>query len=147
MSFNALKQYTNLIVSKKFVAGEFAAWSVRQSPYPVPENLAVAVQAFQEKWPYDDYQEFETMSALEAVIDGLFLKMPEVLSWNERKNGRQGMGFSSRYDQPHRDDDFIDLGALSRNIAMSVWKDCVEFKKFNDDFDARWKAERPDSEE
>lgn len=39
--------------------------------------------------------------------------------------------FSSRYDQPSPDDDFIDLDALGNNIARSAWAEATEAMEFD----------------
>lgn len=137
MNYQTLNGYENLVVSKRRVMGELASWAVQQSPYPAPDNLYDALIAFHQKWPHGDYQEFQNMHILEDEIFFVFEQIPEILVWNERKNGRDGMGFTSRYDEPSPDDDFIDLHALARNVAMGTWADCVDFKLFNDDFDRR----------
>lgn len=139
MNYDSLSAVENLWITKKRVAGDLASWAVQQSPYDVPDALSEALVKFQAAWPGDEFgmRQWPSMDALEKVIFETFETVPEILAWNERKNGREGPGFSSRYDQPSPDDDFIDLHALARNVAMSVWADAVDFKKFNDDFDAR----------
>ncbi len=40
------------------------------------------------------------------------------MALNERKNGREGLGFSSRYSKvPDPDDDFIDIMAVAQNVT------------------------------
>jgi hypothetical protein len=137
MGFDELMGHKDMLVTRSRVLGELASWAVQQSPYVVPDKLPEAITAFAEKWPHKAFcQTFGTMRELEATIDATIALVPEIVAWNDRKNGRDGMGFASRYDSPAADDDFIDLGALSRNIAMSTWKDCVEFAEFNAKFEA-----------
>ena len=53
--------------------------------------------------------------------------IPEFNLWNERKNGNKApYSFVSRYSQPHPDNDFIDLDALTRNVANAIINDQVE---------------------
>lgn len=118
-----MNKHTVFIVPKH-LAGIFAMYAVRQSPYLVPDNLAEAVVDFMagfdcEKpvlsWRYP-------LEFSQAVHESIF-KSNVILKWNERKNGREGMGFSSRFDKPHPDDDFIDLDALVMNICRDVFAD------------------------
>lgn len=138
-----LSKVKNLIIGRNTVLGEFASHAVQQSPYTVPDNLQIAIEKLEKMWPVGDYnpeyKEFYEMGDVRNTLSLLFDQIPEVLAWNERKNGKQGMGFSSRHDQPTPDDDFIDLHALARNIAMAVWKDAVNNKASDDDFDRRYK--------
>lgn len=128
-----------LWISRSRVLGELASWAVQQSPYPVPENLEVALLAFLVQWPHgEDYTSFDNIGALERTIMETIGKVPEIQAWNERKNKREGPSFVSRYSAPRDpDDDFIDLDALARNIAMACWHDAADDKNFNDDFNER----------
>lgn len=141
-SYNSLLAVENLIVTTNRITGDLASCAVQQSPYVVPDNLAEVLTKFAALWPNDGIEGFAcktwaSMGLLEKQLDETFRAIPELTAWNERKNGREGMGFSSRYDSPSPDDDFIDLDALSRNVAMSAWADAVEFKRFNDAFEAK----------
>lgn len=107
----------------KELAGVFAMWAVRQSPYLAPDNLEQAIFEFMAGFdctkPMFEWE--HTLEFSQAVLDSI-TKSPVCLSWNERKNGRDGMGFSSRYGQPHPDDDFIDLHALQMNICRTIFE-------------------------
>ncbi|CAB4120784.1 hypothetical protein UFOVP5_21 [uncultured Caudovirales phage] len=105
------------------VAGTLAMWAIRQSPYACPDNLETVVKRFSELWPADAQcmTEWADIDNLAEAIQQVSEQIPELLAWNERKNGREGMGFSSRYDQPSPDDDFIDLSALWWNTARTIW--------------------------
>lgn len=108
--------------------GMFSRWVVSQSPYDTPD-IQKPLQAFSiyiniifkedlpVKFTYQELFDFISEKELE--------KIPEILELNNRKNGREGMGFTSRYDKPAPDDDFIDLGALSRNICTSLIRDYI----------------------
>jgi hypothetical protein len=145
-TFDSLHVNENMLISRRRVLGELASWAVQQSPYVVPDGLADAIEAFNAAWEGDPLADtFPTMRALEDRIFATFDKVPQIIAWGQRKNGRDGMGVCSRYDQPHPDDDFIDLHALARNVAMGVWADAVDFAAFNADFDRRW-AERQTTE-
>jgi hypothetical protein len=114
----------SILIHPKHLAGLFAMSAVRQSPYLVPDNLEQAIVEFMAgfdctqpllEWAYP-------LECSQAVKDSI-MKSPLCLAWNNRKNGREGMGFTSRFDQPHPDDDFIDLDALQMNICREIFKD------------------------
>jgi hypothetical protein len=111
----------------KELAGVFAMWAVRQSPYIVPDNLQQGILEFMAgfdcskpmlEWKYP-------LEFSQAVLDSI-TKSPVCLgwneSWNESKNGRDGIVFSSRYGTAHPDDDFIDLHALQMNICRTIFE-------------------------
>lgn len=109
------------------IVGALAMWAIRQSPYPMPEGLEAACSTLSidlvEIW---DEREAElgfldlSVKDVEEMLLAAFKTNISIERWNERKNGREGMGFSSRYDKPSPDDDFIDLHALARNVAHSL---------------------------
>lgn len=120
----------NIFVCSKELVGQVAHWAVRQSPYAVPAGLEAALAAFAKAidpefvicrssdnsgWRY-----FADARDIEAFLRRTLFPIPEVAAWNERRNGRQGMGFSSRYGQPTPDDDFVDLEALAMNVARCI---------------------------
>lgn len=101
----------------------FAYWAVSQSPYDTPD-ITSALVAFGEyiatKIPSREVVKFSYNEIKEFISEDVFEKIPEIEALNHRKNGRDGMGFCSRYDTPSPDDDFIDLCALSRNIFYMI---------------------------
>lgn len=114
---------------KKDLTSAFAYWVVLQSPYDVPDIMPALIA-------YDNYLtplfhnneipikfNYETLKPI--VSECLFKSIPEILELNNRKNGREGMGFCSRYDKPDPNDDFIDLGALSRNIFYMILRNHI----------------------
>lgn len=108
--------------------GIFAKYAVAQSPYPRPDNLEVvldklnkAIASTFDKAPMG-VGEFSDLRSLEAFLHKFLEKIPEYVSWNDRKNGNEAsMQFTSRYDKPgDPDNDFIDLDALERNVATEI---------------------------
>lgn len=132
VSWPVLSATGPLLISRTRVVGELASWAVQQSPYTVPDKLAEAVGAFYDHWPRDEYATFDTIQELERTVRGIMELVPEILAWNQRKNGRDGPGFVTRYSEPHPDDDFIDLDALARNVAMAAWHAAADDKAFDD---------------
>jgi hypothetical protein len=109
--------------SKSDFTGALAKWLVRQSPYTVPDNLSICIEKFDKA--VDKGYKFDENGIVEIGLLNLTDKtnqileeIPEIMILNERKNGREGMGFSSRYSKdPEPDDDFIDIMALAQNIT------------------------------
>ena len=115
------------------IVGSFAKWAINQSPYIFPENFEKVITAFADHLePYFTKENsiagmrWFTLLDLETFIEANLKTIPEFLEWNDRKNGREGMGFSSRDSGiPDPDDDFIDLHALYRNICHDLYNDAV----------------------
>lgn len=141
-----------LIVTLKYLSGALAMWAVRQSPYTVPDNLGAAIEKFcaawshppmqREGWPSTGYFEFADHGELRRAVAEAIDKVPEIRAWNERKNGNQSpFNFISRYDGPtDPDNDFIDLGALAGNSALTMVREHEHDEAFNADFDRRWNS-------
>jgi hypothetical protein len=112
-----------MLVSPSQVAGTLAMWAVRQSPYPVPDNLELVIRRVEELFPCDEFgfHEVAGQDELYRLLAQIGEQIPELLAWNERKNGNAApIGFVSRYGRPDPDNDFIDLYALWSNVARSV---------------------------
>jgi hypothetical protein len=121
-----------MIITETSLRSEVARWAVRQSPYETgPEGLADVLVEVSRR--------FRSCPGVEAVLGSYMLTLhadrgvlrqllqtvlldqPQVQRWNQRRNGREGMGIISRYDPPSDpDDDFIDLDALARNVASAL---------------------------
>jgi len=121
------KENPKPIISLRTICGYIAMWATRQSPYLSPDGLTETLKTFKSNALLHGYERFGecvwlpcTQKELDHVLKCDLLTIPQVMAWNERKNGNQApYGFCSRYDQPHPDNDFIDLDALTRNIIRS----------------------------
>lgn len=108
--------------------GNVARWAVTQSPYPVPKNLEVVLKKLDESIRPQFVQNafgmkrFDSFDEVEVFLTTHLRRIPEYLAWNERRNGNDNpLKFTSRYEGPgDPDDDFIDLGALERNVTNSI---------------------------
>jgi len=126
-----------ILTTVKAVAGYFAMWAVRQSPYPCPDNLEKVLRRLERqltKYAKDRPGANSLMKAegmfridrrsLQEMLLDVLRPMREFQRWNQRKNGNKDtLHFVSRYDDPRKidpDNEFIDLDALVRNVAMSV---------------------------
>lgn len=117
-----------IYVMKSQLLGVFAKYAVQQSPYHRPDNLERVLDRLNEAlsfW-FDDaplgVMKIKDWQTLESELGKVLADIPEYVAWNERKNGRQSpMQFTSRYDKgTDPDDDFIDLDALTRNVATEI---------------------------
>jgi hypothetical protein len=111
-----------MCLMRKDFTGQFARWVVEQSPYPCP-NITAALVAFDAHvlkiMDGEEVREFSYDEVSDIVSDDVFEKIPAIMALNKAKIG-SGPGWQSRYDKPHPDYDFIDLGALARNIFYSI---------------------------
>ena len=126
------------LVSKRNILSEVAKWAVAQSPYHRPDNLEIVLDKLNEFIPeWKDKMGYGKMSygELKDFLGKHLKSIPEFNLWNERKNGRQGHGFtgaghhddgSVKFFNAKADDDFIDLDALIRNVANSIIREGTE---------------------
>ncbi len=113
-------------VSINDILGSFAKWAIKQSPYVAPDNLELAVKSLsvhlsgqQHQWDNDQFIEMKC-SELMMILEG-FCEQSDILKgWNTSKLGKSDYVFVDRYSQPDPDYDFIDLGALIRNISHDI---------------------------
>ena len=113
------------VVLKSVVVGHFAMWAVRQSPYLLSDNLDKGIEEFNKYLIYtinacNERLIETTYRELKDNIRKAITKSDIISSWNIAKKG-SGPVFVSAYSKPKSDYDFIDLDALARNIAQSVW--------------------------
>jgi len=111
----------NIFLMEGALLGAIANNAVRQSPYHRPDNLEIVLDKYHQivggrfsKAPMNVLE--LTNQQLKDMVRELG-QIKEYTAWNERKNGNQShYSFSSRYDSPAPDNDFIDLDALEGNI-------------------------------
>ena len=113
---------------KSTLLGKFAEWVVRQSPYDTPDIIK-PLKAFntylETRFTRDMPESFTYKELSDFISEDVFENIADIEVLNHRKNGRDGMGFCSRYDKPEPDDDFIDLSALARNIFYSLCRENI----------------------
>ena len=93
---------------------------------------------FRAHWPHDPELPvmpclyWDSMEDLRRAVTDACEAIPSIAIWNQPKSGHgSAFVFSSRYDQPNPDDDFIDLDALGNNIARSAWAEATEAMEFD----------------
>ena len=144
--FPGIEKQKKVYVTVSEIVGTVALWAIQQSPYAVPDNLESVCKQLHERLrsleivkrsaiatEYDvmfivEFGDLSAVRCLEKILKATLREIPEYLAWNERKNGNQApLSFTSRYDKPGKDPDdgFIDLGALERNVAMTVVQDYI----------------------
>ena len=109
--------------------GAFAYWVVAQSPYDTPD-ITKALNAFggyianrikdgmPEKFTYDELSEF--------INENIFESIPEIEIFNHAKIEVDGfIASSSRFHTTKPDYDFIDLGALAKNMFYMLLRESI----------------------
>jgi hypothetical protein len=120
-----------MIISEGQLRGQLAMWVARQSPYrsvagvdEVGALITLATKAAD--WFGPDncrMRRFAGWHELEAWCRAAIGDHPQLEAWNTPRNGAAGPVFTSRYDSPSPDDDFIDIDALFRNVALHSWRE------------------------
>ena len=135
------KKLTNLDISnlhrnKKYwlmksdFMSAFSYWLVSQSPYNAPDitNALIAFEKYVDKKIVKDNKVIGLRyNQLKKLInEKVFENIQEIEIFNHPKidTGATIM-FSSRYDQPKPDYDFVDLGALARNIFYMILREQI----------------------
>lgn len=107
--------------------GAFAYWVVVQSPYDAP-YFTQALKAFEKyvsshiedgipkQFTYDELDEFINEDIFEAIPEINLLNRPLISS---------GQAYDNRHNKSHPNFDFIDLGALARNIFYMVLRENI----------------------
>jgi hypothetical protein len=139
-----------LCLSHRDIVAAFAREAVALSPYDVPVGLETALQKLADATREYFYggNKFSQMHGIRddvarqwlvETLERLVEVIPEVAAWSVRRNGRDGMGFSSMMDlycPRNPDDDFVDLGALSRNVAVGLFRSYDEQRRRDAEWDA-----------
>ena len=121
------EQYSNteFYLMKSELLGTFASWLIQQSPYDTP-NITKAVKAYDKflsvKFDTEDKVIKFTYNELSKYISSdVFENIAEIEKFNNPKIDKgQTFATSSRYHKTKADYDFVDLGALARNIFFSI---------------------------
>lgn len=114
----------HMLLSVDDILGTFAMWAVKQSPYAAPENLMECISDLKH-WVEQDFDFSDmgftkkTIEELRAYLEEVFEKIDSTAKLNvpKKDSGSIMQGSSSRYHTTKPDYDFIDLGALARNIS------------------------------
>jgi len=133
---------THRLITISNIQGQMARWVVEQSPHSKGRGVdQVNMALFQASLEWEGLlsdPRFRMMhfASWRDIVKWLeaTLKGNEWLGrWNAAYKGRfavpgaDGMMMTSRFDTPAYDYDFIDIDALFRNVAMSVWRDAKDY--------------------
>lgn len=127
------EQYRNteFYLMKGELLGTFASWLIQQSPYDTP-NITKALKSYDNflsiRFDTEDKVIKFTYNELSKYIsDDIFESITEIETFNHSKKDA-GEGFiasSSRFHKIKADYDFVDLGALARNIFYSICRNHI----------------------
>lgn len=118
------------LITHKDVIGWMAHWAVQQHPYGRPDGLFDITDAIAEasqSWP-DGVSSLRMWRVagwleIERWLGEALKDHPVLTAWNTPHSGHtQQIVASSRYWGPKPEDDFIDIDALLRNVALSTWR-------------------------
>ncbi len=133
---NTPKPQQNAVVILKtdFIA-EVIKWGIKQNPFKgqLPRSTEVIIEKLNALLP----EFIETMN-MRAFVSETIEQVPEIRDWNlsqiERERGvkvddenRSPFMFTSRYDQPKPEYDFIDIDALKQNVTRSLEREAAEY--------------------
>ena len=123
-------------IMRSDILSAFAYWVVKQSPYHTPD-ISAALIAFNKyldkafKYPEDTTSPHNEMprefsyEELNALIhEDVFEKIQEIEILNHPKIS-EGEEYNNRHNVYGADFDFIDLGALARNIFYMVLREII----------------------
>lgn len=125
------------LVCPNDIIGQLALNAVKQHPYHRPDglfDLAMEVLDICKRDFKDGIEYFPTRwfasngEIYQWLIDAIW-GHPTLKEWNTPKSKHTGHVFTSRYDSPAPENDFIDIEALLQNIALGVWRDAAEYEK------------------
>jgi len=136
---------TKEITSLTDILGALAKYAVIQSPYACPEDLAVVIRyadaCLHKDISWKDYGDcwFASLSLcdINKALFHILMDFEPFRKWNEpRFNWRKDPNLKECPQNP--DYDFIDLHALLHNVCLDIRTERREWKKFNDEFDAKY---------
>lgn len=115
------------LFSKKDILSGVAKWGVAQSPYHRPDFLEIVLDKLNNKISefFQDENNYFLKMSYQEIKDFVFkhtTSIPEFLEWNEPKKsaGENFIASSSRFHTTKPEYDYIDLHALSRNVANDI---------------------------
>jgi len=124
-----------LVVLKTDFIAEVIKWGIKQNPFKgqLPRSTDAIVEKLNTLLP-----EFIETTNMRAFVSDTIEQVAEILDWNlsqvERERGikvddenRPSFMFTSRYDQPKPEHDFIDIDALKQNVTRSLEREAAEY--------------------
>ena len=125
------------LVSLTDIKGSLAYWVCRQHAYNLVDHVneanfklecAVGVSTEWDKLGNLNTKYFDSFEQIEKFIKSVLQDGPEFRAWNTpAKDSGAKFLFVSAYCAVDAQHDFIDISALTGNIARQVWNDCAEY--------------------
>jgi len=125
------------LVSKTDIIGNMAKFAVTQHPYNNPPRLELVTEVlkshaqdtFKDGVEIHHMRWFDDSWAILTWLKEALKPVEDVMQlWNTPKSGHTApYVFTSRYDSPKAEHDFIDIDALLGNVAREVWNDAEEY--------------------
>jgi len=128
-------QHSAVVILKTDFIAEVIKWGIKQNPFKgqLPRSTEVIIEKLNALLP----EFIETMN-MRAFVSETIEQVPEIRDWNlsqiERERGvkvddenRSPFMFTSRYDQPKPEYDFIDIDALKQNVTRSLEREAAEY--------------------
>ena len=124
----------SVLITHKEVIGYMALWAIRQHPSGRPEGLfdvtdtiTTAAQDWPEGVPSLRMFYVDCWQDIENWLEKTLKDHPVLAQWNTPRNGHTTQTLPlSLYFSPQAEHDFIDIDALLRNVALSVWRDAQD---------------------
>jgi len=124
-----------MVVLKTDFIAEVIKWGIKQNPFKgqLPRKTEVVMEKLNKLLP-----EFIETTNMRAFVSETIEQVPEIRDWNlsqvELERGvkvgdenRPSFAFTSRYDQPKPEYDFIDIDALKQNVTRSLEREAAEY--------------------
>ncbi len=128
-------QQNTIVVLKTTFIAEVIKWGILQNPFKgrLPRKTEVVMEKLNKLLP-----EFIETTNMRAFVSETIEQIPEIRDWNlsqvERERGvkvddenRPSFMFTSRYDQPKPEYDFIDIDALKHNVTRSLEREAAAY--------------------
>lgn len=119
-----MKNIKKYLFSKKDILSLVARYGISQSPFYKPNKLEIVIDKLNNLLePFFRKAESGHLQmdriTLSKFIDTQTKLIPEFRKWNKPKKAGWN-GFTSRYDSPKPEYDYIDLDALTRNVTNDI---------------------------
>lgn len=125
-------QEMNFWLFRNSVVSAFAYWVIKQSPYLIPKKIKSVLNSFKKYIEIyfnkpdaiDGMVEFSYKELQWMLSEKQFESIPEIEKLNHSKK-ESGLAFNSvsRYHKMKQDYDFVDLGALAKNVFYMIIKE------------------------
>lgn len=142
-----------MIFSEPQMRGQLAMWVARQHPFHSVEGVdavgsLISADCRGEDWFGPDdcrMRRFASWRSVEGWLRSVIGGSEWLTQWNTPRSGHSTpVVFVSRSSGPERADDFIDIDALIRNIALHAWRESEAEAESNKRIDAEVAAARPE---